>query len=108
MAGESILEEEKSVEERASAGGSGGERERERACALASSFYMFSSPAHALCKLGATTSAILPEVLTPVLGPSLTFLCSVFVGFSLPRLLPPPFWTPFPYSNYLTKALQQK
>ena len=32
----------------------------------------------------------------------LTFLCSIFAGFSLPCLLPPPFWTPFPYSTYLT------
>ena len=29
----------------------------------------------------------------------LTFLCSIFAGFSLPCLLAPPFWTPFPYSN---------
>ena len=45
------------------------EREQERA--LGSSFYIFFLlPGPALCKLGLVRSPVLPEVLTPVLGPS--------------------------------------
>ena len=45
-----------------------GEREREP---FGSSFYVFfSSPRPALCKLGLVRTAVLPEVLTSVLGPS--------------------------------------
>ena len=66
-------------------GGVGG-RERERVCALASSFYMFSSPGPALCKLGPAMSAILLEVLTLVLGPffdlSLFCFCGLFPTLS--------------------------
>ena len=32
-----------------------------------------------------------------------TFLCSIFMGFSLPWLLATTIWTPFSYSNYLTE-----
>ena len=38
---------------------------------------------------------------------SLTFLCSIFVGFSLPCLLATTLGTPFPYSNYLTFPPQE-
>ena len=59
-----------------------GERERERAI-FGSSFYMFFfffSPGPVLCKLGQSgVLFVLPEVLTPVLGPR-TFFCSIFPG----------------------------
>ena len=46
----------------------GGEREREH---FGSSFYvLFLPPGPAVCKLGLARSAVLPEVLTLVLGPS--------------------------------------
>ena len=67
MAGESTLKEEKRVEERASVWKAGvGGREREW---LGPSFYMFSPPRPALCKVGSARTAALPEVLTPVLAP---------------------------------------
>ena len=49
----------------------GGERKRERPRPFGSSFYMsFPSPGPALCKLGyPAVLFVLPEVLTPVLGP---------------------------------------
>ena len=42
---------------------------------------------------------VLRDVLTPVLSPSF-----VPLAWAFPFLVfwPPPFWTPFPYSNYLT------
>ena len=43
-------------------------REIEREC-LASPFICFLPPGPALCKLGSASSAVLPEVLTLVLGP---------------------------------------
>ena len=43
---------------------------------------------------------VLPEVLTPVLGPSFVLFLR---AFPFQVFQPPPFWTPFPYSNYLTK-----
>ena len=44
-------------------------------------------PGPVLCKLGQPgVLFVLPEVLTPVLGPR-TFFCSIFAGFSLPCLL---------------------
>ena len=61
--------------------------ERERALWLLFLYIFFLPPGPALCKLGLGRSAVLSEVLTPVLGLSLTFLCSVFVGFPLPCLL---------------------
>ena len=77
--------EEKRVEERASMQGregeeererrSGGrgrerERERERESTLVPLFmFFFLPPGPALCKLGLVITAVLPEVLTPVLGP---------------------------------------
>ena len=62
-----VLTVEKRVQERTSA----GERERESA-RVDSSFYRFFPPlGSALCKLGqAAVLFVLPEVLTPVLGPS--------------------------------------
>ena len=88
--------QEKRVEER------GGGRERERAHArrrererarartqeresvrkrFGSSFYMFfPPPGPALCKLGLTRSAVLPEVLTPVLRPSFDLPLFYFRG----------------------------
>ena len=61
--------------------------ERERVDALGSSFCVLSPPGPALCKLGSARSAVLPEVLTLVLDLPLTFLCSIFAGFSLACLL---------------------
>ena len=66
------------------------ERESERK-RFGSSFYMFfPPPGPALCKLGLARSAI----------------CSAWSLHSGPRTFlvfkPPPFWTPFPYSTYLT------
>ena len=62
-------------------------RERARET-FGSSFYMFFflPPRPALCKLGLVRSAVLPEVLTPVLGPSFDLPLFYFVGFSLPCL----------------------
>ena len=56
------------------------ERESERV--RGSSFYMFFffSPGPALCKLGSARSAVLPEVLTPVLGPSFDLPLFYFRG----------------------------
>ena len=56
-------------------------------CLASSAFIGFLPPGPALCKLGSARSAVLPEVLTPVLDLSLTFLCSIFEGFALPCLL---------------------
>ena len=61
-------------------GRAGGEREREREKAytrrgervrehLAPPFKCFLPPGPALCKLGSARSAVLPEVLTPEMGP---------------------------------------
>ena len=86
-----------------------GERERERerereSASFGSSFYMFLAPGPVLCRLGQPgVSFVLPEVLTPVLSPR-TFLCSIFVGFSLPYLLATTILDSFPYSNYLIRA----
>ena len=83
-------------------------RERENECTHAwekerepfgSSFYVFSSPGPALCKVGLIRSAVLLEVLTPVLGPSFVLF---LWGFPFLVFQPPPFWTSSPYSNYLT------
>ena len=56
-----------------------GQKEREP---FGSSFYMFFflPPGPALCKLGLVRSAVLPEVLTPVLGPSFDLLLFYFLG----------------------------
>ena len=56
----------------------GGVRERERPQPFGSSFYTsFPSPGPALCKVGYPgVLFVLPEVLTPVLGP-------IFVLFSV-------------------------
>ena len=90
IAGESILEEEKRVEEHASEcteqGWSVGkerekEQERERESPLAPLFICFVlPPGPALCKLGLVRSAVLPEVLTPVLGPSFDLPLFYFHG----------------------------
>ena len=62
-------------------------RERARET-FGSSFYVFFLPPRpALCKLGLVRSAVLPEVLTPVLGPSFDLPLFYFAGFSLPCLL---------------------
>ena len=66
-----------------------------------SSFYMFFSPppGPALCKFCQPgVLFVLPEVLTPVLGPFVLFLRA----FPFLVLQPLPFWTLFSYSNYLT------
>ena len=68
--------------------------ERERELALAPPFICFSLPGPVLCKLGQPGMLlVLPEVLTPVLGPSFVLFLRAF-----PFLVfwPPPFWTLFP------------
>ena len=79
-------------------------RERERA-GFGSSVCMFLSPWAVLCKLGQPgVVLVLPEVLTPVLGPSFVLFSR---AFSFLVFQPPPFWTPFPYSTYLTFPPQE-
>ena len=60
----------------------GGERERERERekrALAPLFMFFSVPGPVLCKLGQPgVWFVLPEVLTPVLGPSFVLFSRAF------------------------------
>ena len=73
------------------------EREGERELALAPLFICLSLPGPVLCRLGQPgVLFVLPEVLTPVLGPSFVLFPQAF-----PFLVfkPPPFWTPFPYST---------
>ena len=76
------------------------ERERD-AWPFGSCFYsFFPPPGPALCKPGQPGALlVLPEVLTPVLGPSF-----VLFSWAFPFLVfwLPPFWTPVSYSNYLT------
>ena len=98
------------------------ERERERAharrrespreSALAPPFMFFSSTWACPMQIGLSQECCLFRLfcLKSSLWSSdlpLTFLCSIFAGFSLPCLLPPPFWTPFPYSTYLTVPPQE-
>ena len=61
-----------------------GESEQEP---FGSSFYVFPSPWACPVQIGLARSAVLPEVLTLVLGPSFDLPCSIFMGFSLPCLL---------------------
>ena len=57
----------------------GGERERERVLALAPLFICLSLPGPVLCKLGQPgVLFVLPEVLTPVLGPSFVLFSQAF------------------------------
>ena len=84
-------------EENPRARGLGWGRERELWLLF---LYVFLSPRPVLCKLGQPGMLlVLPEVLTPVLGPSFVLFLRAF-----PFLVfwPPPFWTLFPYSAYLT------
>ena len=66
-------------------GGRGRGRRRRRQC-LAPPFICFLPPGPALCKLGSARSAVLPEVLTPVLGPffdlPLFYFCGLFPSLS--------------------------
>ena len=56
-----------------------GERERERELALALLFICLSLPEPVLCKLGQPgVLFVLPEVLTPVLGPSFVSFLRAF------------------------------
>ena len=55
----------------------------------------FLPPGPALCKLGLVRSAVLPEVLIPVLGPSFDLPLFYFHGFSLPCLLATAIWDSF-------------
>ena len=71
----------------------------ERELALAPLFICFSLPGPVLCKLGQPgVLFVLPEVLTLVLGPFFVLFLQAFL-FLIYQ--PPPFWTPFAYSNYL-------
>ena len=80
-----------------------GERESELALApLSICLYL---PGPVPCKLSQPGMLfVLHEVLTPVLGPSF-----VLFSWAFPFLVfqPPPFWTPFPYSTYLTFPPQE-
>ena len=78
------------------------QRAGERESPLAPLFICFSfPPGPALCKLGQPgVLFVLPEVLTPVLGPSFVLFSRAFLFLIFQPL---PFWTPFPYSNYLTE-----
>ena len=62
-------------------------RERESGPFDSSVYMFFSSPGPALCKLNLARSAVLPEVLTLVLGPSFDLLLFYLCGLSLPCLL---------------------
>ena len=76
------------------------QRAGERELALAPLLICLSLPGPVLCKLGQPgVLFVLPEVLTPVLGPSFAVFSWAFPFFVF---WPPPFWTPFPYSTYLT------
>ena len=55
-------------------------RETERESPLAPLFMFFLPSGPALCKLGLVRSAFLPEVLTPVLGPSFDLPLFYFHG----------------------------
>ena len=71
---------------------------------LASSFYMFvSSPTLSLPYANWASQEggmfVSPEVLIPVCGFSFILF---LLAFPLFVFKPPPFWTPFSYSNYLT------
>ena len=73
--------------------------------------WLFLCPPHphppagpALCKWGQPgVLFILPEVLTPV-GPSFVLFSGAFLFLIFQ---PPPFWTPFSYSNYLTVFIEK-
>ena len=74
--------------------------QRESELALAPLFICLSLRGPVLCKLGQPgVFFVLPEVLTPVLGPSFVLFSRAFPFFVFQ---PRPFWTPFPYSTYLT------
>ena len=96
--------------EEKSAPASGREREREREREktphpFGYSFYVFSHPGPALCKLGQSgVLFVLPEVLTLVLRHSFVLFSQAFLFLIFQ---PPPFWTPFPYSTYLTFPPQE-
>ena len=57
----------------------GEERERERVRALAPLFICLSLPGPVLWKLGQPGLFVLPEVLTPVLGPSFVLFSWAFL-----------------------------
>ena len=93
--------------ERESAHARGREREQDRA--LAPPFICFFPPlGPALCKLGLARGAVC-STWSLHSGPW-TFLWPSFVLFSwaFPLLVfePPPFWTPFTYSTYLTDLIE--
>ena len=68
---------------------------------MAPLFICFSVPGPVLCKLGLGRSVV---CFTGGSHPGpWTFLCSIFEGFPFQVFQPPPFWTLFPYSNYLTE-----
>ena len=81
----------------------GAKEEKEKKRVLAPLFICFSVPGPALCKLGLGRSSVC-FTWGSHSGPR-TFLCSIFAGFPFQVFQPPPFWTLFPCSNYLTKTL---
>ena len=86
-----------------------GGRERERKH-FGSSFYMFfSSPWACRIQIGFSQECCLFYLRASLWSSDLplTFLCSIFTGFSFLIFQPPPFWTPISYSNYLTLYLLQ-
>ena len=98
--------EEKRVGERASAPKreEERERERERERALWLRFFMFPSPWACPVQIGLSQECCLLYLRSSLSSSDLplTFLCSIFVGSSLPCLLATTFWTPVSYSNCLT------
>ena len=78
--------------------------ERVSELALAPLFICFF-PGPVLCQLGQSGVVfVLPQVLTPVLRPSFVVFSRAFLFLIFQT---PPFWTPFPYSNYLTLPPQE-
>ena len=79
-------------------------REKETLALWLLFLYVFPPSGPGICKLDwPGVLFVLPEVLTLVLGPSF-FLFSWAFPFLVKRRkgMPPSFWTPFSYSNYLT------
>ena len=112
--------EEKRVEEHEGEGEREGERRRERERAQARRrkrekalwlhlLYIYSSTWACPMQIGLSQECCLFYLKSSLwsLDLPLTFLCSIFAGFSLPFLLATTIWTPFPYSTYLTLIIKR-